>query len=118
MARVLVVDDDAATRFLLQCALEADGYQVRTANDVDAVRSAQESQPDVILLDLMMPMVSGHELYHEFRAAPHTTTTPIIFMSAGIAGRAPAGDLRSTDYIAKPFDLDRLYHLVARWAAD
>ena len=115
MTRVLVVDDDKAITEFVQDALEGAGYEVLTAINGAALRLAQARQPDVILLDLRMPGMSGEELCAHLRANPHTAAIPVVAMSAdrnleGVVHRAAF-----SDRLAKPFHLAALYATVARW---
>src|SRR5579871_3721426 len=77
-ATVLVVDDDPATVSFLEAALSVEGYEVLAALDEAALRVAHEQQPNVILLDLMMPGMDGVEVSQRLRADPVTAHIPII----------------------------------------
>jgi CheY-like chemotaxis protein len=114
MARglILVVDDDQVFVELLVCALQDAGYEVVTASDGAALHVARERQPDVILLDLVMPVMDGVEVSRRLRADPSTAHISIIAMSG-----APQllTDLPTNDRLAKPFGLDQLCATVARW---
>ncbi|SDO02272.1 two-component system, OmpR family, response regulator [Klenkia soli] len=117
--RVLVVDDEPSIRELLGLALRYEGWDVATAADgADAVRTARETRPDAVLLDMMMPGMDGLEVLRHLRAdLPHI---PVIFLTAKdavedrIAGLTAGGD----DYVTKPFVLEevaaRLHGLVRR----
>ena len=78
---VLVVDDDQAFVELLACALQDAGYEVVTASDGAALHVARERQPNVILLDLVMPVIDGVEVSRRLGADPTTAHIPIIAMS-------------------------------------
>ena len=78
---VLVVDDDQAFVELLACALQDASYEVVTASDSAALHVARERQPNVILLDLVMPVMDGVEVSRRLRADPTTAHIPIIAMS-------------------------------------
>lgn len=104
---ILVADDEPAMVSMIQEALEDEGYQVLTANDGEAVLKLLDPQPDLILLDVMMPGLDGIDLCRLIR---DTVSCPILFLSARrevedrIAGLAVGGD----DYITKPFSLEEL----------
>ena len=110
---ILVVDDEPAMVAMIQDALEDAGYRVLTAYDGERVLEMLNREPDLILLDIMMPGLDGLEVCRWIR---DTVSCPILFLSAcrevedRIAGLAVGGD----DYITKPFSLEEL---VARVAA-
>jgi CheY-like chemotaxis protein len=112
---VLVVDDDAAISALIQVALEDEGYQVYTAVNGQAVPVAHALQPDLILLDILMPGMDGVEVSRRLRADPATAPIPIVAMSAHSRLQATAGVMAADDRLPKPFNLDDLYATVDRW---
>src|SRR5437867_236319 len=82
-ATVLVVDDVPANRDLLRQTLEPRGYEILLAPDAEsALRVAQRAQPDVILLDVMMPGVNGFEACLRLKESEATRTIPVIFITA------------------------------------
>ncbi|MGZ4712344.1 MAG: response regulator [Acidimicrobiia bacterium] len=108
---VLVVDDEASYRDALTVALTAEGFLVETAADgVEALEKFERSRPAVILLDVMLPRVSGIDVCRQIRA---TSRVPIIMVTAkGAEIDAVVGlEVGADDYVAKPF---RLRELVAR----
>jgi two-component system response regulator RegX3 len=108
---VLVVDDEASYRDALTVALTAEGFLVDTAADgVEALEKFERSRPAVILLDVMLPRVSGIDVCRQIRA---TSRVPIIMVTAkGSEIDAVVGlEVGADDYVAKPF---RLRELVAR----
>ncbi len=113
---VLVVDDDPSIVDFLETALEDEGYIVRAAVNGAALPLARQLQPDVILLDIMMPGMDGVEVSRRLRADPVTAGIPIVVMSAQDRLRATSGTMLVDDRLPKPFDLDRLYKTVGRWA--
>jgi CheY-like chemotaxis protein len=106
---VLVVDDDATIRRLLQITLETEGFSVTTAGDgVEGLRMAQEEpRPDLVLLDIMMPGMDGLQVCHTLKNDPATRDTPVVLLSA----KAQSHDIElgmrvgADDYITKPPDL-------------
>jgi CheY-like chemotaxis protein len=111
---VLVVDDDTSTLAGLRALLEEEGYQVEVAaGGEEALSIVTEQAPDVVLLDVCMPEMSGWELQDRLRWGGHTM--PVIFMSANHDYRRPA--LRRADgYLPKPFDSDLLVETIERVA--
>ena len=108
---VLVVDDEASYRDALSVALSAEGFRVETAADgVEAIEKFERSRPALILLDVMLPRVSGIDVCRQIRS---TSRVPIIMVTAkGSEIDAVVGlEVGADDYVAKPF---RLRELVAR----
>jgi DNA-binding response OmpR family regulator len=106
MATVLLVEDDADIRFLVTYQLTQAGYQVRVFGDgLSAIAAAREHPPDLAVLDVMMPGMSGLEMCRELRKDPATASIPVIILTALAqeaditAGFAAGAD----DYIVKPF---------------
>jgi CheY-like chemotaxis protein len=103
---VLLVDDDADIREALGSILTDEGYAVRTArNGVEALQRMAESAPDLMLLDLMMPIMDGWHVMRLVRADPNLRTVPIIVLSA-LSASGAAG------YIQKPISLPKLVTLL------
>ena len=101
--RILVVDDDVKTVELVKLYLNRDGYKVLTAYDgVEALRLARESQPDLIVLDLMLPGIDGLEVCRTLRAE---SDVPIIMLTARTTeqDKLTGLDLGADDYVTKPF---------------
>jgi len=102
---ILVVDDDARNRRLLEGYLLSEGYGVRCASDgSEAMAMALRRVPDVVLLDVMMPGMSGFEVCKELKARPETRLTQIILVTAldGTPHRVEGLDGGADDYVAKP----------------
>ena len=117
VAKVLAVDDDHVIRGLLQVNLEMEGYEVVTAVDGrDALEKVEQEHPDLVLLDVMMPQVSGWEVAQTLKSDPATRDIPVVFLSA----RAMESDIRKglelgvDRYITKPFDPIDLMEVVAQ----
>jgi two-component system, OmpR family, response regulator len=107
--RVLVVDDEATLAELLSMALRYEGWEVRTAGEGGtAVRLGRSFQPDVVVLDVMLPDIDGLEVLRRLRA--QAPTVPVLFLTARdavedrIAGLTAGGD----DYVTKPFSLEEV----------
>jgi DNA-binding response OmpR family regulator len=106
--RVLVVEDEPAIRSFVAMLLEDEGFAVETAvHGREALAKAQRQRPDVIVLDLMMPVMNGWELIAVWHADSATQGIPIIAMSAAFA--APTAHALGIDaFLPKPFDIERL----------
>ena len=104
---VIVVDDHPAVRELCRIGLEAAGLRVIEAADgVEALELIRRERPDLILLDIMMPRLSGWEVAAELLNEPSMNDIPIIFISAltGLHERKRASVLGAFDYLTKPLD--------------
>ena len=109
MSTILVVDDESNMRFLLRLILERAGYEVAEApHGAAALARAQQSRPDLVLTDLMMPVMTGRELIERLRADPETAGIPIVVVSANPNAPVPEADAR----IGKPFDTDKLLETI------
>lgn len=110
-ARILIADDDPALSMLLSAALEDAGYEVLVANNGDQlVRMAQDQIPDLILVDLMMPLMDGFEAIRQLRNDTRTSHLPMIILTARSASSevVTGFDSGADDYIIKPYDVDVL----------
>jgi len=108
MKSVLVVDDKLSVRSLLKDHLTEEGFNVNTARDGrEALRIAQKENPDLILLDLMMPEMGGYEFIRKFRKE---SDTPIIILTAKIeeTDKVLGLELGADDYVTKPFGMREL----------
>jgi CheY-like chemotaxis protein len=114
---VLVVEDHADLREMLAVLLESEGFEVQTAsNGAEALVSLREVRPAVILLDLMMPVMSGDEFRRRQLAEPDYAHVPVICMTAAHDGPQRAASIRATEYFQKPVDFDRLITAVRQLA--
>jgi signal transduction histidine kinase/DNA-binding response OmpR family regulator len=115
--RVLVVDDDASIRAICREVLEHGGYTVRDAASSDgAIAEARRFRPDLVLLDVMMPIIDGFRTAERLRADAATGLTPIIFLSAkgDTADKVRAFRSGAEDYVVKPFDAAELVARVGK----
>ena len=105
---VLVIDDEDSIQKLLNAALERDGYRIVGARDAaEGLIAFEREQPDVILLDVMLPDLSGREVCRRIRA---TSAVPIIMLSAldEEVDKVVGLELGADDYITKPFGMREL----------
>jgi DNA-binding response OmpR family regulator len=116
--RILIVEDEASTRDLLQMVLEGQGYVVEAVPDgASAVTRIQAGGIDLVLLDVLLPGLYGMAVLRQVRAAPGGERLPIVLLTAlADEGHRRAGlAAGANDYVAKPFDLDDLLVRVRRW---
>ncbi len=112
MTRLLVADDSETVLLMLERRLEMEGYEVVTATDgveaLDRLKEAGSDEPDVILLDAMMPNKSGTEVLEEIRGAG--STIPVLMISAHLDAQEPDRmiSLGANDCIPKPFEWEDL----------
>ena len=112
---VLVVDDDAPIRELLRNVLEDAGYRVRLAPDgAAALRAVKAERPDVMLLDIGMPVVNGIEFVREYRTRIEPPHAPIVIVSARGDAEAVSRDLDADAFVNKPFTIDHLLDVMER----
>ena len=115
MARILVAEDERDIRELIAFTLQFAGYQViSTNNGEEAFETAKNEIPDLILLDIRMPRMTGYEACSHLKAESSTKNIPVIFLSAkGQEAEVQTGlDLGATDYIVKPFSPDQLVNRI------
>ncbi len=109
--QLLVVEDEDALSTLLQYNLEKEGYAVRLAADgEDALVQVNERLPDLIVLDWMLPKISGIEVCRRLRGRPETRNVPIVMLTARgeESDRIRGLDTGADDYVIKPFSMTEL----------
>ncbi|MBZ8180235.1 adenylate/guanylate cyclase domain-containing protein [Oscillatoria salina] len=110
-ADILVVDDTPANLRLLVTCLRQKGYKVRPVTDgYAALKAVQHFQPDLILLDILMPNLNGYQVCEQLKANPETKEIPIIFLSAlnEALDKAKGFQVGGVDYITKPFQIEEV----------
>jgi two-component system, OmpR family, phosphate regulon response regulator PhoB len=108
---VLVVEDEAAIATMLRYNLEKQGYRVAEASDgQEALTRIQEQPPDIVLLDWMLPLMSGIEVCRQIRRKPSTRDLPVIMVTARTEDQDAVRGLNTgaDDYITKPFTIESL----------
>ncbi|HEY9832137.1 MAG TPA: response regulator, partial [Stenomitos sp.] len=108
---ILIVDDNPVNLNLLSEILSEQGYKVRAAlSSTLALKSVQSNQPDLILLDILMPEMDGYEVCQKLKSSPITKDIPIIFISAlnEVLDKVKAFALGGVDYITKPFQAEEV----------
>jgi CheY-like chemotaxis protein len=121
MPVILVVDDERPVREFLVQALEEDGYRVLQAvngrHALNVISKAGPDGPDLIISDVMMPLVGGLELCRTIKGNPNTAEIAVVLMSAAAAETVTAG-AHADAFLAKPFDLDTMAVLIHSVLAD
>jgi two-component system alkaline phosphatase synthesis response regulator PhoP len=110
-ARVLVVDDEADIVSTIQYRLEFCEFEVITAtNGKEGLEKAANEKPDIILLDISMPVMNGHEMLERLKNRPDLKDIPVIMLTAYSDAKdvTKAADLGIADYVTKPFDFTEL----------
>ena len=116
--RVLYIEDDPGSRQLVKRVLESEGYLVdEEADGLSGISSAQRNQPDLILVDVNLGEVTGHEVATKLKGTPETAHIPVVALTAAtiIGDRERALAAGCDGYIAKPIDVDRLPDTVRRF---
>ncbi len=117
--RILLVDDDVRNVFALSSALEGFGLDVIVASNGKVALDKLENEGDIelVIMDIMMPIMDGYEAMEKIRADTHFMDTPIIALTAkAMAGdRAKCIDAGANDYITKPVDVDKLVSMMKVW---
>ena len=121
MTKILLVDDDQSLAQLTKTALVKKGYEVTVARDaLKAIEGAKRQKPDLILMDIMLPQVSGGEAVRELRKNPGLTNIPVVFLTALVSSGEE--DIEKTGIsvdgikyktLGKPYEIDQLLKLVA-----
>jgi two-component system, OmpR family, alkaline phosphatase synthesis response regulator PhoP len=121
MARILVAEDERDIRDLISFALQFAGFEVSVAaNGAEAVELAPTLKPDLILMDVRMPRMTGYQACEALKRLPEMKDTPVIFLSAkGQESEIQEGlEVGAIEYILKPFSPDELIQRVRRILAE
>ena len=115
---ILLVDDEREVVSALESAFSAQGYRVATAyNGADAIEKAAALQPEIVVTDLLMPLVDGITLAKALRTHPATAATRIV-LSSGVSERSVRAMFTDYDaYLQKPYELEELRRTVAELLA-
>jgi two-component system, OmpR family, phosphate regulon response regulator PhoB len=106
--RILIVEDERALTDVLTYNLRREGFEISVAHDgQDGLRKAQTALPDLIILDLMLPVLNGLEVCRQLRAGEYTRTIPIIMLTAKAeeTDQVVGFSLGADDYVTKPFSV-------------
>ncbi len=110
--KILLVDDERDIVEVTKVRLESKGFEVVCAYDgLEALDKVKEAKPDLVLLDLFMPVMHGYEVCRKLKEDSKTKAIPVILFSAGLCkGSCPkeAKDVGAADFVPKPFDVEEL----------
>jgi CheY-like chemotaxis protein len=111
--RLLVVEDDASIREMIELVLDSEGYEVVTATDgAEALALLGQKRPDLILLDMKMPGMDGWEFARYYAVLPDPKP-PIVVVTAAPDAARRAAEIGADGHLAKPFGIDDLLQVVA-----
>lgn len=111
--KIVVCDDDATILQVLELALKNEFRDVYlVSKSIELIASIEEIDPDIILLDIEMPWLSGGDILRELRSSEKHQNIPVIMMSASSRGKQIASERGADAFLAKPFELDDLLLLV------
>lgn len=118
MRKILVIEDNREIRENISELLELEGYSVIEAeNGKTGLQLVYEMLPDLILCDIMMPVMNGHEVLEELKQKTYTASIPFIFLTANVEKKEVSAGLEqgAKSYIPKPFETDKLLQEIRRW---
>ena len=106
MAKILIADDDVILTEMLRFRLDGAGHEIVTADDgLEALSKAESENPDLIILDSMMPVIAGPEVLARLKADPNTAKIPVVMLTTRDGENDIVSALRggASEYITKPF---------------
>jgi len=113
---ILICDDDEGILDMLEIVLEGNGYKtVPVQNSLNLYEMIEREHPDLLLLDLWMPVLSGDQVLKSLRKNPQTQELPVIVISASRDGKQIASAAGATDFMSKPFDLEFLLDKIRQY---
>jgi diguanylate cyclase (GGDEF)-like protein len=110
-AKILVIEDEPYIRQILKVQLQSAGYSVNTAeNGIQGLESIKQDRPDLVLLDLMMPDMDGHEVCKRLKECYETSNIPVIILTAksDLGEKVRTLEYGANDYLTKPYEFDEL----------
>lgn len=111
LGKILVVDDEVYILHILDFSLGAEGFEVITANNGElAIEKAKQEKPDLIVLDIMMPVLDGYETCRRLKRQSETKNIPVVLLTAKgrDVDKRLGYEVGAVDYIVKPFSPNRL----------
>jgi CheY-like chemotaxis protein len=114
--QILVVEDDTSIRELLVELLQSEGYRVSSAvNGLEGLKYLQQNKPDLILIDLMMPVMDGYSFRTEQLKNDEWSKIPTVVMSAEANAKEKMKSYKITAFLSKPVELDTILRTVASY---
>jgi CheY-like chemotaxis protein len=114
---ILVADDEEDIKVVLRMFLEAVGYEVVTAFDgLDALEQIKSTKPDVVLMDIMMPVIDGIEVVRQMKATPGIRDIPVVMLTAAAQSDMVERAIQAgaADYIVKPFEPETVQRAIEK----
>lgn len=112
--KILICDDDEGILELLVLVLEDEGFEViAEQNSLNIYKLIERERPDLILLDMWMPVLSGDQILKTLKKNPETQDVPVIIISASTEGKRIADAAGANHFISKPFDVDNLVNSIS-----
>ena len=121
MLKIITIDDDPVVRTLIKKTFSSLGFEVITAADgFEGLQAIENNQPDIIFLDIMMPIIDGLEVLKRIKATPKIAKIPVIMFTAIAEGHmiAESSKIGAEDYIIKPFQSSVLIQKVKKLLKD
>lgn len=113
--KILVCDDDEGILDMVSFVLEDSGFEViPEKNSMNVYSLIEKEHPDLLLLDLWMPVLSGDQVLKVLKSSPATKSLPVIVISASTEGQRIAEEAGASSFLAKPFDIDQLVKRVQK----
>lgn len=111
--KILICDDDPGILEVMEMMLEMEGFIILTeSNSTNLISDIRTFQPDLLLMDLWMPVLSGDQLLKTIRSTKDLEALPVIILSASVDGNDIAHQAGADNFISKPFELDHLANMV------
>ncbi|MEJ5995079.1 response regulator [Pedobacter sp. Du54] len=113
--KILVCDDDKGISEMLQMLLDDEGFTVSVEiSSVNLLKRMENEKPDLLLLDIWMPVLSGDQILKRMKASASFSQIPVLMYSASTEGQKIADASGADGFIAKPFDLDELLEMIEK----
>lgn len=107
--KIMICDDDEGILDVVEMMLEIEGYTVfKESNSTNLMNELRQTSPDLLLMDLWMPVLSGDQILKVIRTNKEFENLPVIILSASVDGHQIANSAGADDFIAKPFNMDEM----------
>ena len=113
--KILIAEDDEGILDAIQVMLEMEGYEVKTTTDGNTLHEMEEELPDLLLLDIWMSGMDGRVICQFLKSQKRTQHIPVVLMSASRDLEKTSHEVGADGFLAKPFDLDELIEMVAKY---